>query len=398
MRKRFFATVLILALAATLCPAALAEGKLSTPTDLAWDGRRGLYTMTWNWEDRYTGIVRFALYRDDCLLVQEEFECSSSTGGRFDTACFLAEYDLPQDSGVYHFTVQSIVDFGSDSEDSGDVAISPKWAYTAPDAQIGPPTDLSWDFPYHVWRRGLDVYEIQTVLLQLYFCESEDGDYQMVSDTVYDIYYDAARLEVDTQALEKYGAGYYKFRIFNLSDDLGLIQSSPWSAYSEPYYYDGSTVEVCEHRNYITSDDEKMPTCTEPGYTQDTICADCGTVIFCAENLPAKGHDPDINGVCQRWGCGARVADRAGTLGEGNGALNWTYTAQTGAVAFKGVIPVGETVFVACYQDGRFTGVKTATGSSPTVEVGTTSDRLRLFWLDGRQAPKCQAVGFTLAQ
>lgn len=398
MKKRIFAAALLIALAVTLCPAAMAADRLSTPTDLAWDWNHGLYTMTWDWGDNYTGLVRFAIYKDDHLLVQDELECGSVSGGGVDPSCFLAEHDLTLDSGVYQFTVQSITDFGSDSEDNSGVAVSPKWAYTAPEAQLAPPTGLSWDFPYHVWRRGSDVYEIQTAELLLYFCESEDGDYQMIpgSYSLCDLGRDAVRLPVDTWALEECGAGYYKFRVINLSDDLDQVQSSPWSEYSEPCYYDGSPVELCDHRNYIRSDDEKMPTCTEPGYSQDVVCADCGEVLFYAETLPALGHDPDADGVCQR--CGERVEDRKGTLGEGSGALVWTYTAQTGTVAFKGVIPVGETVLVACYQDGRFTGMKTATSGSPTVTVDTAPDQLRLFWLDGGQIPQCPAVGFTLAQ
>lgn len=391
MKKRFFATVLILALAATLCPAALAEGKLSTPSDLAWGD--GYPAMFWEPGDNYTGIFQLTVYKDDSLLAQGKFDFGSN-GGSYDLNFFLAENSVSLDSGVYHFTVQNLMDLDSDSVDDSDVAVSPKWAYTAPDAQLAPPTDPAWDFPLHTWRRGTDDKE-QGALLQLCFCESEDGDYQTVSNVYCVIGRDTVRLPVDTWALEKFGEGYYKFRIINLTFDPAQTQSSPWSAYSEPYYHDGSSVELCEHWDCVYQN-KKEATCTETGYTGDYVCVKCKEVMTYGDIIPALGHDLDADGVCQR--CGEQVADRAGTLGQGSGALSWTYTAQTGAVALKGVIPVGETVFVACYQDGRFTGVKTATGSSPTVEVGTTSDRLRLFWLDGRQAPKCQAVGFTLAQ
>lgn len=385
MKKRVFAAALLIALAVALCPAAVATGKLSTPTGLAWEGDCGI--MVWDPGDNYTGIFQLTVYKDGSLLAQEDVDCSGSQV--VDLNFFLAGNSVPLDSGVYYFTVQSIVDFGSHSEDDSDVAVSPKWSYTAPDAQLAPPTAPAWDFPLHTWRRGTDDKD-QGALLQLRFCESEDGDYQTVSNAYCIIGRDTVRLPVDTWALEKFGAGYYKFRIINLPFDVAQTRNSPWSPYSEPYYYDGSPVELCEHLDCVYQN-KKEATCTEAGYTGDYVCVKCNEVMTYGDVIPALGHDPDADGVCRR--CGEQVG-YCGMIG----TLPWTYAPETGALAFDGTVPSGETVFVACYQDGRFTGVKAATGSSPTVEVGTAFDRLRLFWLDGQQAPKCQAVGFTLAQ
>lgn len=392
MRKRCFAAVLVLALMAGLCPAVLAAGKLSTPTDLSWADNYG--TMLWDEGDNHTGFFRLAVYKDDRLL--EQLETYFDVGGTYDLSLFLAENSLPMDNGVYHFTVQNIVDMDATSDDDSDVAVSPKWTYTAADAQLAAPTDPAWDFPYHTWRRGTD-HEEQGALLQLCFCQSEDGDYQTVSNSYCTIGRDAVRLPVDTWALEEHGAGYYKFRILNLSFDLTQTQNSPWSPYSEPYYHSGGPVDICSHYEYTTVlKGQKDATCTQEGYTGDQHCANCDELIWYGKVTPALGHDPDANGVCQRYGCGARVADRKGTLGEGSGALTWVYTGETRELTFHGVIPVGETVFVACYEDGRFTGVKAATSGSSTVEVGTNSDQLRLFWLDGGHAPKCQDETLTL--
>ncbi len=389
MKRRLFAAVLVLALMAGLCPTVLAADKLSTPTELGWGWEHDLADQIfWNFGENTMSIVRIVIYKDDQKLAQTEIDYKEELSNILMSdhlSYLLADEDLSMDSGVYHFTVQNIANLNADSDDDSDVAVSSKWSYTAPDAQVTPPTDPVWDFPYHTWRRGTDA-ELQPALLQLYFCESEDGDYQIVSTSYCDIGAATVRLPTDTWALEEYGAGYYKFRVFNLSSDVAQTRHSPWTAYSEAYHYDGGPVDICDHPNDIIQD-EKAPTCTEPGYSGNSYCTECGELLLYGKTIPALGHKPDADGVCQR--CGQR------TLGEG-GELTWTYRAETGEVAFSGLIPDGETVFVACYEEGRFTGVKAATSGSSTVEVGTDSDQLRLFWLNGGHAPKCRDVSLTL--
>lgn len=391
MRKRFFATVLALALAATLCPSAMAAGKLSTPTGLSWGWEWGATDqITCDLGENTTSIVRVVIYKDDRQLTQTEIDCGRDFGNTYMShhlSFLLAEAGLPTESGVYHFTVQNIVDFGSDSGDNSDVAVSSKWTYTAPNAQLAPPIDPAWDFPYHTWRRGTDA-EPQWVLLQLCFCESESGDYQAVFTTSCSVGRGAARTPVYAQALEEHGAGYYKFRVLNMSLDVLQTQHSSWSALSEPYYYDSSAGSLCHHENFEPQN-MKSPTCTEPGYSGDGICTDCGVVIWDGENLPALGHDLNADGVCRRCG---RQLEYHGVLGQ----LSWTYAAETGQVTFDGSIPAGETVLAARYQSGRFVDVTAATGDSPTADVGTDPCQLRFFWLDGNQAPQCPAGSLSL--
>ncbi len=43
--------------------------------------------------------------------------------------------------------------------------------------------------------------------------------------------------------------------------------------------------------------DAKDATCTEPGYTGDVVCKDCGEIITKGEAIPAKGHTPAGAGV-----------------------------------------------------------------------------------------------------
>ena len=51
----------------------------------------------------------------------------------------------------------------------------------------------------------------------------------------------------------------------------------------------------CKHENTEVVG-AKDPTCTEPGYTGDTVCKDCGEVISKGEVIPAKGHTPEVIG------------------------------------------------------------------------------------------------------
>ena len=52
--------------------------------------------------------------------------------------------------------------------------------------------------------------------------------------------------------------------------------------------YDAHTTEVV---------DKQKPTCTEDGYTGDTICSVCEFVIAKGTAIPANGHD-FVDGVC----------------------------------------------------------------------------------------------------
>ncbi len=48
-------------------------------------------------------------------------------------------------------------------------------------------------------------------------------------------------------------------------------------------------VTECQHTD-VTTVNEKEPTCTEPGYTGDLVCAVCNTVLEKGEAIPATGH------------------------------------------------------------------------------------------------------------
>ena len=55
---------------------------------------------------------------------------------------------------------------------------------------------------------------------------------------------------------------------------------------------------------------KKDPTCTEPGYTGDIVCEDCGEVIEKGEYIPAGGHQFNEDGICEI--CGASDVPKTG--------------------------------------------------------------------------------------
>ncbi len=389
MKRKFFAAVLVLALMVGLCPTVMAAGKLSTPTDLAW-GEEGYPpdTMFWRFGENSTGYVHLVIYRNDRAVYDSygdyggwgnDHPCNESLNWA------LAFEGVPMESGTYHFTVQNVTSWDHSSSNDSAVAASPKWTYTAPSAKLAAPSDPVWDFPYCIWKPG-QIPKQQESTLMFYYSKTRNGEYYSVGATTgRPSNGDTARTAMDKWALQYNGAGYYKFRVINQSDDVTQIQNSDWSAYSEPYYYDGSPVDICEHRN-VQEQNYKSPTCTEDGYSGDYVCMDCGEVRSYGHVIPAEGHSLRYDGYC--YSCGQQI-EYHGALGDSS-QLSWVYSTETGKMTFTDAIPSGETVFVACYRNGRFAGVKAAAGDNPTVQVGTTSDQLRLFWLDGSQVPQCR--------
>lgn len=398
MKKKVLSLILALALGLGLAVPALAAGKLSTPTDLAWGGEgNSPDTMSWRFGENTKGIAHIVVYRNGQMLTEMWLD-SGMTQGNSRCTYSLREVlagdnisgdSIPMGSGTYHFTVQNATDIFSTSSDNSAAATSPKWTYTAPTAKLTAPSDPVWDFPYCKWQSQVDTTKSKVTSVQFCFSKAQNGNYEIAGgDTVSST---VKKASINTFALEYGGVGYYKFRVSHLSDDVTRVQSSDWSAYSEPYYYDGREVNICQHRNWDLRN-WKEATCTEPGYTGDSFCTDCGEIMEYGEAIPATGHNIGSDGWC--YYCGKQI-EYHGTLGDSS-ELSWVYSTETGELAFSGVIPSGETVFVARYQNGRLAGVKTATGSSPTVNVGTAFEELRLFWLDGSQVPQCRAGSLSL--
>lgn len=68
---------------------------------------------------------------------------------------------------------------------------------------------------------------------------------------------------------------------------------------------DGDDNAVCEHENLKIVPGAE-PTCDKDGYTESTVCDDCGAVISPSAVIPAAGHK-FVNGICSV--CGVDVRD-----------------------------------------------------------------------------------------
>ncbi len=80
-------------------------------------------------------------------------------------------------------------------------------------------------------------------------------------------------------------------------------------AYNQPlvdaaWHY--NHVHVCDHAN-TTMENAKAATCTEDGYTGDTVCADCGETVAAGEILPAADHDFGDDDLCDVCGAAREV-------------------------------------------------------------------------------------------
>ncbi len=393
MRKKFLAVALILALAATLCPTALAAGKLSTPTDLQWGVARWSATestphpgaMSWYLGDDYADMCRLIVYKDGRELTQSggNFGGSGSPYAYEKLGELMAWEDSTVESGTYYFTVQNVIDFDSTSSNDSDVATSPKWTYTKPSAKLEAPVSPVWSFPYCTWQTKADSSKSEYTMIRFYYSSTKNGPYEVVSSTSY---YKTEKEPVDTWCLQEYGPGYYKFRVTSLSDDITQWQNSAASPFSEPYYYDGSEVHICYHENWVLRN-EKQATCTENGYEGDYYCGDCGEFLQKGEVFPARGHKLDPDGSC--WLCGEQI-EFHGTMGRSS-ELSWTYSRETNGIVLDGPIGEGKTVYVACYKAGRFVGVKAVDSAHLSATLRSDLDEVRLIWLDSNQAPQCSA-------
>ena len=169
--------------------------------------------------------------------------------------------------------------------------------------------------------------------------------------------------------------------------------------------------EVCDHENTEVVG-KKDPTCTEPGYTGDTVCKDCGKVLEKGEEIPATGHhDDDKDGKCD--GCGKdmqEVCDHENTEVVGKkdptcgkpGYTGDTVCKDCGKVLEKGEeIPAtgnhvwGEGVVTkdaTCTEAGEKTYTCTVCGDTKTEVIPATGHDYQVV---GKKDATCEEDGYT---
>ena len=111
---------------------------------------------------------------------------------------------------------------------------------------------------------------------------------------------------------EKSGSGEVSVNWTPAAGDNQIIKcqvtdSKGNTAQSAKFYTIEGKVDDCRHSN-TTVQGKKDATCTETGYTGDTVCTDCSEVTAKGTVIPAKGHNWS-SGVCTV--CGAKQDDAA---------------------------------------------------------------------------------------
>lgn len=77
---------------------------------------------------------------------------------------------------------------------------------------------------------------------------------------------------------------------------------------------------TCQHSHVTTGVNSRASTCVEAGYSGDTICADCGTLLTSGGTLPLSDHTWNLNGIVTK----EPTCTETGTM-----TVNCKYCAET---------------------------------------------------------------------
>lgn len=136
-------------------------------------------------------------------------------------------------------------------------------------------------------ENGYTIYDVYS------FVPEQTGEYSFISDDIYSLsiveegqmtttYVSSDKMPDNSELreckcmLEK-GKTYY-------------IRNTRYSGASDTYKYTIVNKVFCDHDNTKIIN-AKAATCTENGYTGDTICKDCECVIIIGNEIPATGHN-----------------------------------------------------------------------------------------------------------
>ena len=152
-----------------------------------------------------------------------------------------------------------------------------------------------------------------------------------------------------------------------------------WSSDADGHWHAcaacGDRLDYAEHTS--TVENEKKATCTEEGYTGDTVCSVCGYVIATGETVPATGHEYGDGGHCTV--CGAidpgfspKIVTGAGATWQKGSAKGLTVTSNAAYEDFREVRLDGETVAAKQYRVTKGTTIVTLKASYlETLKLGS---------------------------
>ena len=155
---------------------------------------------------------------------------------------------------------------------------------------ISPAVQLSGTAPVLQFDYAFGRYELFAGAMQFTVEASTDGG------ATWTVIWDAAT------DLAKADSGYYQSGTCRLSIPEEFCSSNvqfafhygkDWGSSAETVAVDNIRLEeetACVH-SHTEVRNEKEATCTEPGYTGDTYCADCGMLLEEGAETPALGHD-----------------------------------------------------------------------------------------------------------
>ncbi len=130
-----------------------------------------------------------------------------------------------------------------------------------------------------------------------------------------------------------------------------------WSSDADGHWHAcaacGDRLDYAEHTS--TVENEKKATCTEDGYTGDTVCSVCGYMIEKGETVPATGHKYGDGGHCAVCGgidpdFSPKIVAGADVTWQKGSAKDLTVTSNAAYEDFREVRLDGETVAAKQYR------------------------------------------------
>ncbi len=157
------------------------------------------------------------------------------------SAWFLAARD--PESGTYHFTVQNRGDYVNYYNSS--IAKSGTWTYKKPSSAVGKCTDLSWDDDFDLDFDKPSSSYIGGYEIEFFYSPTKKGTPTSLGTSW--SYGDQSDLRLYSWYTERYGTGYYSYKVRALSSNITKRANGKWSSRSESIYYKAGPNPVYEN-------------------------------------------------------------------------------------------------------------------------------------------------------
>ena len=237
--------------------------RLGNPTNLEWGYE---HTMVWNSEtqtnewiatekpgkiswkpaepDQGKVWVNICRASDDTICESWTHTFGSSSIPEWRNVDDFRMSDL--ESGEYYFTIVSVGD--NTTYLNSDKIQSETWNYIKPSKQLGACNGLSWDWPQVKWEIPEDD-ECGGYEVEFYYACDESETPDIIGGT--SSYSDSTSTKFRDSMIQRYGNGYYYFKVRTLSDDIAVACNGVWSELSKPYIVTELSQSVVTELNTI---------------------------------------------------------------------------------------------------------------------------------------------------